>query len=64
MLAVLQSENFTTKIACNVTLKNGVTPRKIWNYIQMIGTERNSCPELFCKKSVLRNFAKFTGRHL
>ena len=22
------------------------------------------CPEVFCKKGVLRNFAKFTGRHL
>ena len=21
-------------------------------------------PEVFCKKSVLRNFAKFTGKHL
>ena len=25
---------------------------------------RNSCPEVFCKKGVLRNFAKFTGKHL
>ena len=25
---------------------------------------RSSCPEVFCKKSVLRNFAKFTGKHL
>ena len=23
-----------------------------------------SCPEVFCKKAVLRNFAKFTGNHL
>ena len=23
-----------------------------------------SCPEVFCKKGVLRNFAKFTGKHL
>ena len=22
-----------------------------------------SCPEVLCKKAVLRNFAKFTGRH-
>ena len=22
------------------------------------------CPEVFCKKGVLRNFAKFTGKHL
>ena len=25
---------------------------------------RSSCPEVFCKKSVLRNFAKFIGKHL
>ena len=25
---------------------------------------RNSCPEVFCKTGVLRNFAKFTGKHL
>ena len=25
---------------------------------------RSSCPEVFCKKGVLRNFAKFTGKHL
>ena len=25
---------------------------------------RSSFPEVFCRKSVLRNFAKFTGKHL
>ena len=25
---------------------------------------RSSCPEVFCKKGVLKNFAKFTGKHL
>ena len=25
---------------------------------------RNSRPEMFCEKGVLRNFAKFTGKHL
>ena len=25
---------------------------------------RSSRPEVFCKKAVLRNFAKFTGKHL
>ena len=25
---------------------------------------RSSLPDVFCKKSVLRNFAKFTGKHL
>ena len=25
---------------------------------------RSSRPEVFCKKAVLKNFAKFTGKHL
>ena len=25
---------------------------------------RSSCPEVFCKKGVLSNFAKFTGKNL
>ena len=27
-------------------------------------SDKSSCPEVFCKKGVLRNFAKFTGKHL
>ena len=26
--------------------------------------DRSSRPEMFCKKGVLRNFTKFTGKHL
>ena len=26
--------------------------------------ERSSRPDVFCEKDVLRNFAKFTGKHL
>ena len=25
---------------------------------------RSSCPDVFCKEGVLRNFTKFTGKHL
>ena len=25
---------------------------------------RSGCPEVFCKRVVLKNFAKFTGKHL
>ena len=27
-------------------------------------SHRNSCPEVFCEKGVLRNFAKFKGKHM
>ena len=27
-------------------------------------TTRSSRPEVFCKKGVVRNFAKFTGKHM
>ena len=37
------------------------------NYVQIIKknmrTHRSSHPEVFCKKGVLRNFTKFTGKH-
>ena len=29
-----------------------------------VGLFRSSRPEVFCKKAVLKNFAKFTGKHL
>ena len=33
-------------------------------YIFTINKCRSSRPDVFCKKNVLRNFAKFTGKHL
>ena len=43
-----------------------------WNWIitkegflnQHLLKVRSSCKKVFCKKGVLRNFAKFTGKHL
>ena len=26
--------------------------------------DRSSCPEVFCKRGVIKNFAKFTGKYL
>ena len=38
----------------------------IWNLLQVQASEtgRSSRPEVFCKKSVLKSFTKFTGKHL
>ena len=33
-------------------------------HIFVVESIRSSRPEVFCKKSVLRNFTKFTGKHL
>ena len=30
----------------------------------MCGLHRSSRPEVFCKKGILRNFPKFSGKHL
>ena len=32
--------------------------------VHFIGLFRSSCPDEFCKKGDLKNFAKFTGKHL
>ena len=32
--------------------------------LKIAAENRSSRPDVFCEKSVLRNFAKFTGRHL
>ena len=35
-------------------------------YFTVLGAPkyRSSLPEVFCEKGMLRNFAKFTGKHL
>ena len=41
-----------------------VTFGKSLGKVQMLANTRSSLPEVFCKKSVLRNFAEFTGLRL
>ena len=36
----------------------------ICTQVLILVPSRSSRPELFCKKGVLRNFSKFTGKHL
>ena len=38
--------------------------RKYSKLIHRKSNYRSSCPEVFCKKGVIRNFAKFPGKHL
>ena len=33
-------------------------------FVNVKPNNRSSRPEVFCEKGVLRNFTKFTGRHL
>ena len=37
---------------------------KTFQITLLLGTFRSNRPEVLCKKYVLRNFAKFTGKHL
>ena len=32
--------------------------------ITSLHNNTSTCPEVFCKKSILRNFAKLTGKHM
>ena len=45
--------SFALNFQANANVKN-----------ELIGPFRNSCPEVFSKKGVLKNFPKFTGKHL
>ena len=46
----------TSDIRCSIGLYNFIFLR---NRIKILSPHRSSCPEVFCKKSVLKNFAKF-----
>ena len=35
-----------------------------WQFLSKSRSDRSSRPEVFCKNGVLRNFAKFTRKHL
>ena len=37
---------------------------RFWKNHYLAARYRSSSPEMFCKKGVLRNFEKFTGKHL
>ena len=39
-------------------------PRIVEINLDVKASYRSSCPDVFCKKGALRNFAKFTGKYL
>ena len=43
-------------------LINWLTPELLSDYVPLMYSFRNSRPKVLCKKGVLRNFAKFTGK--
>ena len=46
------------------TIKTPIASIKLFhNYFLRNPKNRSSHPKVFCKKGVLRNFTKFTGKH-
>ena len=55
-------------IPVNLLILNMIFPylrflQNIWNWVIFLQYQKQS-PDVFCKKGVLRNFSKFTGKHL
>ena len=48
----------------NVILQTNILKKILIAPNNVISSTRSSRPEAFCKKGVLRNFTKFTGKHL
>ena len=70
-MTLKSNANFKEKLTCGFKydMRNLVnfhpTTQKPENFFSYKNTEdRRSSPEVFCKKGVLRNFTKFTGKHL
>ena len=53
-----EREKVTNKASLYESFRNDSRGRSV-----LASDSRNSRPEVFCKKGVLRNFAKFTGKH-
>ena len=50
----------------NVLILHAWTSKNLckWDLVAQYGKFRSSCPEMFCKKGVLKNFAEFAGKSL
>ena len=62
-ISKLQKDNCYTNGKDPYILRNLPACGK-WNISASLVFSRSSCPEVFCRKGVLRNFAKFTVKHL
>ena len=49
------------ELILNLTVALSLSLPKIY---MLFSLNRSSCPEVFCKKGVLKHFAKFTGKHM
>ena len=61
LLLFVSPENTITNISGKFGLDETLTECKLSVFFK---TYRSSRPEVFCEKGVLRNFTKFTGKHL
>ena len=55
---------FTGVIFSNILIKSENAAETLLQWFKDKRMNRSSRPEVFCKKGVLKNFAKFTGKHL
>ena len=63
----IQKELSTTVYSVFYRFSWGFKVTKFWmigRYLDVNSVNRSSHPEVFCKKGVLRYFAKFTGKHV
>ena len=58
------TSNNTSVASTTSSSKENTQGKFLSNLFLKYGNIRSSRPEVFCKKGVVRNFAKFTGKHL
>ena len=60
ILHMFTKKNGWLSICCFLQKSVVKSPSQFISSIEQLGS---SCPEMFCKKAIFRNFAKFTGKH-
>ena len=62
-LEILQRRKTRFLIFLNITMSAKSNKIELSEEFMAVGKEKQP-PEVFCKKGVLRNFVKFTGKHV